>query len=85
MPRQMSNRVLDKNPNGADQDIAPAELRYWLEFGCWTTLALAPFLYWINGPAVSQDQFVMRIGLIVLAGCGGVGLRTYAWVHLDRP
>jgi hypothetical protein len=59
-----------------DDDISPTDLRYWLEFGCWTTLALAPFLYYINGPAVSEDQFVVRTALVVLAACGAVGLRT---------
>jgi len=67
----------------ADDDISPAELRYGLELGCWTTLALAPLLYAINGPAVSEDQFVVRTALVVLAACGAVGMRTYAW--LRRP
>ena len=71
----------DKDPSQADPEITPAELRYWIEFGCWTTLALAPFLYWINGAAVSQDQFVVRTLLVVLAVCGAVGLRTYAWLR----
>jgi len=68
----------------ADDEISVAELRYWLEFGCWTTLALIPFLYWVNGPAVSQDQFVVRTALVVLAACGAVGLRTYALIQCRR-
>lgn len=73
-----------KEDSPADDEISPAELRYWLEFGCWTTLALAPFLYWVNGPAVSEDQFVVRTALVVLAACGAVGLRSYAWLHRQR-
>ena len=69
------------NTKPPNDDISPAELRYWLEFGCWTTLALAPFLYWVNGPAVSTDQFVARTGLIALTAVSAVALRVYAWLH----
>jgi hypothetical protein len=64
-----------------DAALTPAELRGWMEFACWTTLALAPFLYWVNGPAVSTDQFVVRTALVILAACGAVGLRLFAWLH----
>jgi hypothetical protein len=65
-------------------EISIAELRDWLEFSFWTTLAAAPFLYWVNGPAVSHDQFVVRTALLALAACGAVGLRTYALVQRRR-
>ena len=61
--------------------VSPVVLRYWLEFACWTTLALAPFLHWINGPAVSEDQFVFRIALVSIAAFCAVTLRGY---HLLR-
>jgi len=64
-----------------DAELTPAELRGWIEFACWTTLALAPFLYWVNGPAVSTDQFVVRTALVILAACGAIGLRLFAWLH----
>jgi hypothetical protein len=67
-----------------DEHLSPAEMRSWLEFACWTTLALAPFLYWVNGPAVSTDQFVVRIGLVILAACGALGLRLCAWLQRRR-
>jgi hypothetical protein len=70
------------NPN--EEEITPAEIRGWLEFGCWTTLALAPFLYWVNGPAVSQDQLVVRTILVLIAACGAAGLRTYSWLRRRR-
>ena len=69
----------EKAAHDDEDSISPAELRGWLEFACWTTLALAPFLYWINGPSVSTDQFVVRAGLVVLAACGAAGLRLWAW------
>ncbi len=71
-----------ENCNDSDTDadeLTPEELRGWIEFGSWTILLLAPFLYWVNGPAVSTDQFVVRCALVILAACTGVGLRCYAW------
>jgi hypothetical protein len=62
------------------QELTPADLRRWTEFGCWATLALSPFLYWVNGPAVSPDQFIVRTGLVVLAAGGAIALRLYAWM-----
>jgi hypothetical protein len=76
--------VVDNRDNSPDEELSPAEVRGWAEFACWTTLALAPFLYWVNGPAVSTDQFVVRTGLVVLAACGAVGLRGYAWLCRRR-
>ena len=58
-----------------EREMTPAELFGWLELGCWTMVALAPFLYWVNGPAVSTDQFVVRTALVSLALCGGIGIR----------
>lgn len=71
------DHVAHENAN----DLTPREICGWAEFCCWTTLVLAPFLYWVNGPAVSTDQFVVRTALVVLAGCGAVGLRLYAWLR----
>jgi hypothetical protein len=76
--------VVDNRDDSADDELSPSEVRGWAEFACWTTLALAPFLYWVNGPAVSTDQFVVRTGLVVLAACGAVGLRGYAWLCRRR-
>jgi hypothetical protein len=74
----------DDVPNPNEEEITPAEIRGRLEFGCWTTLALAPFLYWVNGPAVSQDQLVVRTSLMLIATCGAIGLRTYSWLRRRR-
>jgi len=53
----------------------------WLELNCWTTVALAPFLYWVNGPAVSTDQFVVRTILVSVAMVGGATTRIARWVR----
>ena len=67
-----------------DHSIDPEVVAYWLEFGCWTTLGLAPFLYWVNGPAVSTDQLVVRTSLVSLAAVGAVGLRVTKLVRKRR-
>jgi hypothetical protein len=62
-----------------EDDIRLDELLPWIEFGCWTAIVLFPFLYWVNGPAVSTDQYVMRNILIVVAVSGAFGLRFWNW------
>jgi|SRR5581483_662972 len=74
------SRKLSVGPPPPD-DITPTKLRHCLEFGCWTTLILSPFLYWINGPAVSADQFVVRTAVVTIAAVMAIGLRFYAWQH----
>jgi hypothetical protein len=77
----MEQSSMDQNQNVDDErEITTQELRGWLEFGCWTTLALVPFLYWINGPAVSTDQLVVRTALVTIALLGAIGLRVYCWM-----
>jgi len=62
-----------EKPN--EEQLTTEEILYWAEFACWTTIGLAPFLYWVNGPAVSTDQLVVRTGLVTLALTGGLVLR----------
>ena len=69
-----SNEKADANPS--DDEITLEELAYWAEFCSWTTLALTPLLRWVNGPAVSTDQLVVRIALVVIAACVAVSLRV---------
>ena len=64
-----------------EESPTPAEIVGWLEFGCWTMVALAPFLYWVNGPAVSTDQFVVRTALVTLALTGGIAIRLVKWIR----
>ena len=43
-----------------------------IELGCWTMVVLAPILTWVNGPAVSTDQAVVRGLVFALALAGGI-------------
>ncbi len=67
-----------------DDQLTPEELLGWAEFCCWTALVLAPLIYWLQGPSVSTDQFVVRTGLVVLAAVGAIVLRTLALVRKFR-
>jgi hypothetical protein len=61
------------------RDVAPA-----IEFVCWVVVVLAPILRWVNGPAVTDDQFAMQIGLIGVAATGALALRFYNWRERRR-
>ena len=67
-----------------DDPITIAQFIPWLEFGGWTALALTPMLYFLNGPAVSPDQFVVRCGLTVMAITLGPGLTVVRIVRSRR-
>jgi hypothetical protein len=77
MDKAMNEDRVDEREKG---ELTPQELRGWMEFCCWTTLAIAPLLYWVNGPAVSTDQFVVRTALVVIAATGAIVLRVSAWL-----
>jgi len=55
-------------------DLSPA-----IEFACWVVVALAPLLRWVNGAAVTDDQFVVQVALVATALMGAIGLRIYNW------
>jgi hypothetical protein len=63
------------------ETMSPAEFFGWLEFVCWTMVVLATFLYWISGPAVSTDQFVVSTALVALALAGGIIIRESKWLR----
>jgi hypothetical protein len=65
------------------RDIDFAEMAPWLELFCWSVLAWVPWLYWINGPAVTDDQAVVQAIMIITAFLGGVLLRIRA-IRLKR-
>lgn len=39
-------------------------------------VVLVPILVWVNGPAVSTDQYVVRVAVFVLALAGGIGIQV---------
>jgi hypothetical protein len=68
----------EKPPNDiCFHDIAPA-----VEFVCWIVVLLAPLLRWINGPAVTTDQYAVQVTLFSVAIVGAIGLRLRAFVGL---
>ncbi len=62
----------------SEQEDRPEQVEPWFlaEFCCWTMVVLAPILTWVNGPAVSTDQFVVRVTVFVLAITGGIVIRA---------
>jgi hypothetical protein len=58
------------------QPEEPVDPWFLAEFCCWTMVVLAPILTWVNGPAVSTDQYVVRVTVFVLALTGAIGIRV---------
>lgn len=48
-----------------------------VEFACWATTALGPIIWWIQGPSVATDQFIMRCAVIAVAAGGAVAVRLH--------
>lgn len=44
---------------------------------CWICVVMTPVIWWLQGPSVSTDQFVVRCSLVVISVLGAVGLRVY--------
>ena len=61
-----------------------AEILGWAEFCAWSALVMTPIIWWLQGPSVSTDQFVVRTGLVVISACTAVGLRGRALVQRRR-
>lgn len=66
---------------GSEPAINPWRLA---EFGCWFVVVLAPILTWVNGPAVSTDQFVVRTFVFCAALTGGIVLSATNLVRWRR-
>jgi hypothetical protein len=64
-------------------DVIAVDMLPWLELFCWSVLGFVPWLYWINGPAVTTDQAVVQALMISAALIGGVTLRIRA-IRLKR-
>jgi hypothetical protein len=61
-----------------------AEILSWAEFCAWSALVMTPIIWWLQGPSVSTDQFVVRTGLVVISASVAVGLRGWALVQRRR-
>ena len=69
----------DREPSGhAPEEIDIRELFGWAEFCAWSALVMTPIVWWLQGPSVSNDQFVVRTGMVVLSAVAAVGLRFWA-------
>ena len=65
-----------------NEELSLREFLAWAEFCCWVSVILTPILIWWNGPSVSNDQAVVRTGLVIVSGLGAVGLRI--WNFLSK-
>lgn len=68
-----------ESPDVADAELTTDELLSHLETGLWTAVVLIPILYYVNGPSVSRDQFVVRTALAVIVYLGAPLIRLYRW------
>ena len=71
----------DKPTDQVAEEITFADISPAIEFICWVVVFLAPFLRWVNGPAVTRDQFVIQVTLFSAALVGAILLRV---VHFMR-
>ncbi len=58
-----------------EQELSVEEMLAWGEFCAWSALVMTPIIWWLQGPSVSTDQFVVRMSLVVISALAGVGLR----------
>jgi hypothetical protein len=68
-----------ENTVQAGETLTNEEIPGWIEFSCWTMLVLTPVLYYVNGPAVSPDQLVVRTALVIVALIGAGSLSFRRW------
>ncbi len=59
-----------------EQDFV--QLLPWIEFCAWCSLVLTPIIWWLQGPSVSHDQFVVRTGMVVLSAIVAISFRLWA-------
>lgn len=67
-----------------EEELTTDEILGHLETGLWTAVVLIPILYYVNGPSVSQDQFVVRCILAVITYVGAPMMRWYRWKRGKR-
>jgi len=80
-----SRETLEQEMLEANEEICFADLAPAFEFMCWTVVALAPFLRWVNGAAVTDDQWWIQVFLFGSALTGALSLRIYQMVLRRKP
>jgi len=68
----------------AGEEMDVQEISGWAEFCAWSGFVMTPIIWWLQGPSVSTDQFVVRTGLIVISASVAVGLRGRALFQRRR-
>jgi len=75
------------NVRNDSSDLCIRDVMWFVECGSLSALLIIPFLYYVNGPAVSRDQLVVRSTLtalaVIIAGVFGVK-RIVHWLRLKR-
>lgn len=57
------------------------EMRSWGEQLCWMVLAMTPVVWWLQGESVSNDQYAIRVTLLVLSAFGGITFRIATFIR----
>jgi hypothetical protein len=71
--------VTESSPacQSVNEELDLNEVLPWIEFCAWTSLIITPVIWWLQGPSVSDDQAVVRTGLVVLSAIVAVGIRLW--------
>jgi hypothetical protein len=64
----------------SDGELSFDEAVGWAEFCAWSALVMTPILWWLQGPSVSTDQYVVRTSLLVISAVAAIGLRIRALI-----
>src|SRR4029434_1140536 len=87
MALQGNTGNLEKSPrdqNPGEEELKVDEMLGWAEFCAWSALVMTPVIWWLQGPLVSTDQFVVRTSLVVISALVGIGLRVRAVIVRRR-
>jgi hypothetical protein len=68
----------------SSNDWDPQEIVGWAEFCSWSALVMTPIIWWLQGPSVSTEQFVVRTALVVIAASASVVLRARVLIRRHR-
>ncbi len=74
----------DSHQSRASDDLSWRSVLETLELGCWSAIVLMPIMYWVSGPAVSTDQYVIRTLMVVLASTGVISSIVYRLILRRR-